>query len=112
MVSGCIQDTITAPGVAAAINFTMIPWGNAYYNTTECPTDYFDKQNGMKCWIKACGGANPPADCFVGSPKGKIFAQHGSREEGADTIESCAIAHYPDFQTYMKFIYCFEGQVA
>ena len=88
------------------MNFTMIPWGNAYYNTTECPTESFDKENGMKCWTKACGGANPPADCFTG----KIFTQHGTGEESADTMESCAIAHYPDIEAQWQFVYCFEGQ--
>ena len=28
----------------------------------------------------------------------------------ADTIEGCAIKHYPDPATYMKFMVCFEGE--
>lgn len=103
-MKGAVNDAITAEGVADIMNFTFVPWGNAYYNTSKCGTDGFDKQNGMYCWIKECGGTSPAADCF----KGKKWCQHGSTECTADTTEGCAIKHYPT--TFWPFIYCYEGQ--
>jgi hypothetical protein len=88
------------------MNFTFVPWGNAYYNTTKCGGDYFDKQNGMYCWIKECGGDSPASDCFTG----KKWCQHGNDECDADTLEGCAVKHYPDVNTYWPFINCFEGK--
>lgn len=101
-----MKETFAAAGVPNIMNFTFYPWGNAYFNTTTCGTDGFDKQNGMYCWIKECGVASPPADCF----KGKKWCQHGGDECQADTIEGCVIKHYPDPATYMKFMVCFEGE--
>lgn len=105
-VNGAMKETFAAAGVPNIMNFTFYPWGNAYFNTTTCGTDGFDKQNGMYCWIKECGVASPPADCF----KGKKWCQHGGDECQADTIEGCVIKHYPDPATYMKFMVCFEGE--
>jgi len=100
-----MKETFEASGVPEIMNFTFYPWGNAYYNTTKCGTDGFDKQAGMYCWIKECGGHSPADGCF----KGKKWCQHGDDECMADTIEACAIKHYPDPATYMKFMICFEG---
>lgn len=55
-----MKETFAAEGVPAIMNFTFFPWGNAYYNTSQCGTNYFDKQRGMYCWLKECGGQNPP----------------------------------------------------
>jgi hypothetical protein len=105
VVNGAMKETFAAEGVPAIMNFTFFPWGNAYYNTSQCGTNYFDKQRGMYCWLKECGGQKPPADCF----KGKKWCQHGDGECLADTIEGCAIKHYPDPSQYMDFAVCFEG---
>lgn len=104
-MKGALNATITAPGLASIMNFTFIPWGNAYYDTAECPTRSFDKQRGMYCWIKACGAVNPPADCYTG----KKLCQHGTAECEADTVEACAIDAHPDFVDYMPFVDCLEN---
>lgn len=106
VVSGAVQTTLEADGLADAMNFTFVPWGNAYFNSSKCATPQFDKQNGMYCWIKECGGNAPPADCFTGTK----ICQHGGTECSVDTLEGCAIRHYPDFKTYMPFIFCLEGK--
>ena len=87
-------------------NSTFIPWGNAYYDTKECPTSSFDKTKGMYCWIAACGGASPPADCYTGPKK---FCQHGMPECEGDTVEACAIKYHPEATDYMPFIDCLEN---
>ena len=108
-MSGSVNKTLIADGVADILDFHFIPWGNAYYNTSECGTSSFDKTNGMYCWIKRCGkgtALTPDADCFVG----KKMCQHGEAECEADTLEACAVELYPDFKQYMPFVYCFEGK--
>ncbi len=87
------------------MDYKFFPWGNAYYNTTACGTSGFDK-NVMFCWVKECGGASPPADCFTGVK----LCQHGTNECEADTLEACAIDTYPDPADYAPFVTCFEGE--
>ena len=70
------------------LNFTFVPWGNAYYNIKKCGTSGFDKQKGMDCWVKACNVKDPPADCFDKSLS-PVLCQHGDGECEADAIEAC-----------------------
>lgn len=81
-MSTALNKTLSAEGVLDAIDFTFYPWGNAYYNTSKCGTSGYDKQVGMTCWVKECGGDNPPQDCF----KGDVLCQHGDGECNADSI--------------------------
>lgn len=60
----------------------------------------------MFCWVSACSGTSPPADCFAG-PK---LCQHGTEECNADTLEACVMDVYPEPSAYTKFITCFEGE--
>ena len=85
-------------------DYHYYPWGNEYFNTTQCGGPTYDKEHSMFCWLKECGGANPPDDCF----KGKKLCQHGPQECSANTIEGCAIALNPSVSVYSKFLVCFE----
>lgn len=97
--------TLSAPGVADILDFTMVPWGNAYFNTDKCGTSVYEKQpKGMYCWISECGGDKPPSDCFTGD----IMCQHGDDECAADRLEGCVINYFPDPGQYYKFMSCYE----
>lgn len=102
---GPLNSTLDANGVAAIMDFTYYPFGNAYYNTKKCYTPGYDKQNGMFCWIKECGVSSPPADCFTAP----LLCQHGDTECKGNMIMGCAIQLNPVFTTYMPFVTCFEG---
>jgi len=86
------------------MSFTFVPWGNAYYNISECGGPEYSKDH-MWCWVDQCGGSFAPNECYSG-PK---VCQHGDGECEADTFEACAIAAYPDPKDYMPFISCYEG---
>mmetsp|Transcript_40046 Transcript_40046/g.58909 ORF Transcript_40046/g.58909 Transcript_40046/m.58909 type:complete len:189 (-) Transcript_40046:250-816(-) len=100
-----MNETLGADGVADILDFTMYPWGNAYYNTTECATSVYDKPTGMYCWIKECNVENPPSDCF----RGDIWCQHGDEECAVDRTEGCVIVHFPEPARYSVFMSCYEG---
>jgi interferon gamma-inducible protein 30 len=108
--SKTLNETLTADGVAAHLDYTMVPFGNAYYNTTKCGTGSYDKQHGMFCWISQCGGDNPPAECFDASVA-PLMCQHGPDECYANTLESCAIHLNGGSASpaVLDFIYLYEG---
>lgn len=100
-----MAQTLSAPGVAAILDFTMVPWGNAYFNTTLCGTTIYEKEpKGMYCWVKQCNVANPPSDCFSGF----TWCQHGDDECAANRLEACVINYFPDPAKYYKFMSCYE----
>lgn len=105
-MSGGLNATFAAAGVPSILDFTFYPWGNAYYNTKGCHTDGFHKEKGMDCWVKACGGASPPADCFTAP----VLCQHGPGECEADTLEACVMHVHPQPTQYVPFLDCYEGQ--
>lgn len=103
-----LNQTLSAKGVAKIMDFSSYPWGNAYYNTSQCGQAQYDKENSMYCWIKQCGGTNPPSDCFDAT-KSPILCQHGPNECFANRIEGCANSLARSATDAALFTVCFEG---
>lgn len=107
-----LQDLLTADGIHDILDFTMIPFGNAYYNISQCKnagntslrwsTGYLT--TARRCWDDFCK-QNPGDACF----DGPIQCQHGPNECLVDELEGCAFAQQPDPVINMPFVYCFEG---
>jgi len=106
-VTQTLNKTLTAPGIMDIIDYSYYPWGNAYYNTSECGTPSYDKSVGMFCWLKRCGGASRDADCFTG----KVLCQHGEVECRVNKIEACALhLNVDDVKSTTEFVYCMEAK--
>jgi len=106
-VTTTLNKTLTAPGIMDVVDYSYYPWGNAYYNTSECGTPEYDKMVGMKCWLSHCGGKTRDADCFMG----KVMCQHGELECLVNKIEACAIHLYDDdVKGTTEFVYCMENK--
>mmetsp|Transcript_806 Transcript_806/g.1422 ORF Transcript_806/g.1422 Transcript_806/m.1422 type:complete len:184 (+) Transcript_806:229-780(+) len=86
------------------MDFSLIPWGNAYYNTSACGGKHGYNKTRMYCWIKECGVDKPPADCFT-SP---VLCQHGPNECLANRIEAFAVS-YSNETIAALFTICFEA---
>jgi interferon gamma-inducible protein 30 len=89
------------------MEFSMFPWGNAYYGTPP-----FDKTNGMFPWSIRCGVASPPKDCFVEDSVNQKLCQHGANECMVNLLEGCAKFLNPVWTTYMDFVTCLEDDAA
>eukprot|EP00300_Choanocystis_sp_HF-7_P033098 c4538_g1_i2.p1 GENE.c4538_g1_i2~~c4538_g1_i2.p1 ORF type:complete len:268 (+),score=55.85 c4538_g1_i2:29-805(+) len=106
-INQALNKTLSIHGIWDIVNFTMVPWGNAYFNTSKCGQAFYDKSI-MFCWIDQCGLNAPQPladDCFAGT----ILCQHGPTECEGNTILACAVAANPP-QIYVPFTHCFEGQ--
>lgn len=105
-VSDSLTPAVEALGVGpdSIMNLTVVPWGNAYFNTTHCGQPDYDKENGMFCWVNQCNVENPPAQCFTG----RIMCQHGDNECLANRIEGCALK-VMRLDDAVQFIECLEG---
>mmetsp|Transcript_10868 Transcript_10868/g.15062 ORF Transcript_10868/g.15062 Transcript_10868/m.15062 type:complete len:187 (+) Transcript_10868:214-774(+) len=90
------------------MEFEFFPWGNAYFNTSLCGQQAYDKDKSMYCWIKECGGASAPSECFnkTASP---ILCQHGSNECLANRIEGCVGGLASSVHDSVNYTICFEG---
>lgn len=85
----------------AEIEMTMVPFGNAYFNTTSCGRAEYDRDQVL-CWRKLCAD-NGAADCFT-QP---LLCQHGEDECFGNRIEGCAFLH-TNFSEWYPFVNCFE----
>ena len=106
-ITSDLNNTLSAAGVASILNLNVYPWGNAYYNIQACGAALFYDKTTMFCWIKNCGAANAPADCF----SAPILCQHGADECAGNDLEMCAtsLATLPAQQVQlMQFFQCFE----
>eukprot|EP01064_Diplonema_japonicum_P022285 TRINITY_DN319_c1_g1_i1.p1 TRINITY_DN319_c1_g1~~TRINITY_DN319_c1_g1_i1.p1 ORF type:complete len:187 (+),score=49.71 TRINITY_DN319_c1_g1_i1:151-711(+) len=98
-----VNQTLTAQGIMDIMDFDYIPFGNAYYEISEC-----SNRPGFECWEQTCGynATSPPSDCFTGT----IVCQHGDTECFGNLAEVCVknvTNNNP--QKYMPFVYCFEA---
>lgn len=89
----------------------MVPWGNAYYNSSllaDCPSapDGGYARQRFPCWAALCNATDAPDECWDGTK----LCQHGVSECEGDTMEACAIHAYPSPEQYGPFVYCLEGQ--
>lgn len=88
------------------VNFTFVPFGNAYFNTKKCYHPQYERQVGLSCWIRECENPSTAAsDCFTAP----ILCQHGTRECLENLAEGCVVAHYPDASKHVPFLECYEG---
>lgn len=104
-VTGPLNDTLTAEGVFDVVDYRFFPWGNAFYNSTECPYASYS-HDGIHCWLDRCGGKSPPKDCFDGT----ALCQHGSQECLENLVEACAKYKNPDdVMAVSVFAWCVES---
>jgi hypothetical protein len=86
----------------SVLNYTFLPFGNAYYPQTAPDT-------GCGGWHnKCCDADNQPPECFEGT----ISCQHGESECEADRWEACATVGFPGIITAKQsaeFAYCLES---
>mmetsp|Transcript_3434 Transcript_3434/g.5337 ORF Transcript_3434/g.5337 Transcript_3434/m.5337 type:complete len:189 (+) Transcript_3434:263-829(+) len=91
------------------MNFEFFPWGNAYFNTSSCgQAAGYDKDKSMYCWIKECGVASPPSECF-NKAVSPILCQHGQNECLANRIEGCINGLANTTHDSINYTICFEG---
>eukprot|EP00727_Mastigamoeba_balamuthi_P000858 m51a1_g1077 hypothetical protein (231) ;mRNA; f:8152-9118 len=99
----------SAEGLWDIIDLRIIPWGNAYVETTLCPSRHpgsYDV-NVRTCWNSKCAGPEAPVQCFLMGSSNQT-CQHGKSECVGNRIEGCANAHAPDQKAAYTFIRCFE----
>lgn len=90
------------------VDFDFVPWGNAYYVTSECGGPGSYDFTARQCFNSECGlgAASPPAGCYSGS----IVCQHGKRECDFNLWFTCARKLYKKAELYMPFVTCMEAQ--
>lgn len=104
-LSGPLNQTLSAQGVAGIMDFNYLPFGNAYFITKECGGKSGEYDHTVRsCWDQKCGGDSAPEDCYTG----ELVCQHGPTECFGNFAEQCAITMYPDPLKYMPFAYCLE----
>ena len=91
----------------ALVDYTMVPWGNAYFATAECGGLPFNKQT-MTCWYQHCvekaADDDNDKDCFTG----QAIYQHDKFEGLLDQYESCVL-HELGLDAGVAFAACVEG---
>ena len=111
-MGGPVNKTLTAQGLLDIMNFDYVPWGNAFFITTECggKKGHYDASI-RTCWDAKCGVAVAPSDCYSGD----IVCQHGDGECTGNIVQNCVKNQTAnDAGKYMPFMYCMEylGQPA
>jgi len=109
-VSTALKNTVTADGVADIMDFHLIPFGNAYFVTTECKGAGGYDSKARQCFSKQCGagaGEARPSDCFTGP----IVCQHGTEECNVNRLFTCAVkTSSQNSAKYIPFVECMEAK--
>lgn len=106
-ISGPLRSTLAAPGLSDIMNFEYIPWGNAYYVTSECKGAGQYNSTVRACYNQLCGSGatSKPSDCFTG----QLLCQHGESECIGNKYLACAKNVTGSIvPKYMPFVYCLE----
>mmetsp|Transcript_49113 Transcript_49113/g.110515 ORF Transcript_49113/g.110515 Transcript_49113/m.110515 type:complete len:195 (+) Transcript_49113:206-790(+) len=99
---------MSAPGVAAIMDFEYFPWGNSYFVTEKCKGAGKYDILSRRCYDNVCGAAAMarPADCFTGA----LVCQNGDAECLADRLITCAKLKSTGLpSTYMRFAACLDA---
>lgn len=78
----------------------MVPWGNAYFNTSTCGRAEYDRAQ-LDCYRQLCRN-NSAADCF----SGQALCQHGPSECFGNRMQSCVVLSAP-FPDWVQFMTCY-----
>jgi len=100
-----VFEAVEKSDLYSIVNFTFVPFGNAYFNTKKCYHPQYERQIGLNCWIHECENAADDSDCFTAP----LLCQHGTEECKENLVEACVIAHHPDAKTLIPFLECYEG---
>ena len=108
-ILGPLTDAVEAFGPVNSTSWPLalfyLPWGNAYYLTSECPggvpspphchdsASCLYNSSVRTCFDASCGkGAHaPPSDCYNGKPR----CQHGHVECLSNRVQACALVQSP-----------------
>ncbi|CAK0910387.1 unnamed protein product [Prorocentrum cordatum] len=116
LILGALNRTLTSEGVAGALRFDFLPFGNAFFSTKACPNTTYDPAT-RRCFNRRCGadrvaeGLPLPEDCFQGT----LVCQHGRVECEANRWMACArkVAQVPgdersraSYSGYMPLVHC------
>ena len=101
-----VFEAVEKSDLYSIVNFTFVPFGNAYFNTKKCYHRQYERQIGLNCWIHECENPADDSDCFTAP----LLCQHGTDECKENLVEACVIAHHPDTKTLIPFLECYEGE--
>jgi len=102
-VTSQLYPTLLKEGILDIVDFSFVPFGNAYYQIDGCSSSPTYDHSTRMCWNAACNQTTAPSTCFTGT----LICQHGEPECYANRIEACALKYYPSKS--LPFINCYEG---
>jgi len=84
-----LNATVSALGLRedSIMNLEIVPWGNSYYNNSECGVHSYNKSYSMFCWVEMCDVDDPPQQCW----EGHIMCQHNDNECFMMMYQECAL---------------------
>jgi len=84
-----LNQTVRALGLGedSIMNLEIIPWGNSYYNNSQCGLASYNKSYSMFCWVEMCDVEDPPAECW----DGHVMCQHNDNECYMMMYQECAL---------------------
>lgn len=111
-IRNTVNSVLQIEGIWDIVDLTQTPWGNAYCETTACPSKSPGKYDAdiRKCWDSKCTGNSPPNDCFSCIKDMSMTCQHGPDEAVGNRLIGCAIKTTVTKNSWWNFTLCFEGQ--